>query len=121
VSPLVWLGVGVLGGVGALVRFLLDGFVSERARGGFPWGTFAVNVSGALLLGLLVGLALRGSAFVLAGAATLGSFTTFSTWMFETDRSVEDGQVPVAVLNVVLTLLIGAGAAELGRQLGGTL
>ena len=120
-SPLVWLGVGVLGGVGALARFLLDGFVAERARGGFPWGTFAVNVSGALVLGLLVGLALRGSALVLAGAATLGSFTTFSTWMFETDRSVEDGQVPVAVLNVVLTLLVGAGAAALGRQLGGTL
>jgi fluoride exporter len=120
-TPLVWLGVGVLGGFGALARFLFDAFVAERARGGFPWGTFAVNVSGALLLGLLVGLALRGSAFVLAGAATLGSFTTFSTWMLETDRSVEDGQVPVAVLNVVVTLLVGAAAAELGRQLGGAL
>jgi fluoride exporter len=120
-SPFVWLGVGLLGGVGALARFLLDGFVGERARGGFPWGTFAVNVSGALVLGLLVGLALRGSALVLAGAATLGSFTTFSTWMFEADRSVEDGQVPVAVLNVAVTLLVGAGAAELGRQLGGAL
>jgi CrcB protein len=120
-SPLVWLGVGILGGFGALARFLLDGFVAERARGGFPWGTFAVNVSGALGLGLLVGLALRGSALVLVGAATLGSYTTFSTWMFEADRSVEDGQVEVAVLNVVLTLLVGAAAAELGRQLGGTL
>jgi CrcB protein len=121
VSPLVWLGVGVLGGVGALVRFLLDGFVAERARGGFPWGTFTVNVSGALLLGLLVGLALRGSALVLAGAATLGSFTTFSTWMLETDRSVERGRVLVAVLNVVVTVSVGAGAAELGRLLGGAL
>jgi CrcB protein len=120
-SALVWLGVGVLGGIGALARFLLDGFVSERARGGFPWGTFAVNVSGALVLGLLVGLAIHGSALVLAGAATIGSFTTFSTWMFETDRSVEDGQVTFAVLNVVLTLLVGLGAAELGRQVGGML
>jgi fluoride exporter len=115
------LGVGVLGGVGALARFLLDGFVAERARGGFPLGTFAVNISGALLLGLLVGLTLRGSALVLAGAAALGSFTTFSTWMIETDRSVEDGQVPVAILNVVLTVLVGAGAVELGRLIGGTL
>jgi len=41
--------------------------------------------------------------------------------LFETDRSVEDAQVPVAVLNIVVTLLVGAGAAELGRQLGGTL
>jgi fluoride exporter len=120
-SALVWLGVGLLGGVGALARFLLDGFVAERARGGFPWGTFAVNMSGALLLGLVVGLTLRGSALVLVGTGALGSFTTFSTWMLEVDRSVEDGQLPVAVLNVVLSVLVGASAAEVGRLLGGTL
>ncbi|MCA1680370.1 MAG: CrcB family protein, partial [Actinobacteria bacterium] len=69
-------------------------------------------------LGLLVGLTLHGSALVLAEAALLGSFTTFSTWMLETDRSVEDGQVRIAVPNVVLTLLVGGGAAYLGRLLG---
>jgi len=121
VTPLVWIGVGMLGGVGALARFLLDGFVAERVRGGLPWGTFAVNMCGTLLLGLVVGLSLRGSALVLVGAATLGSFTTFSTWMLESDRSVEDGQVPVAVLNIGVTVLVGVGAAELGRLLGGAL
>lgn len=120
-TPLVWIGVGMLGGVGALARFLLDGFVAERVRGGLPWGTFAVNMCGTLLLGLVVGLSLRGSALVLVGAATLGSFTTFSTWMLESDRSVEDGQVPVAVLNIGVTVLVGVGAAELGRLLGGAL
>jgi fluoride exporter len=117
-TPLVWLSVGLLGGVGALARFLLDGLVAERTAGGFPWGTFAVNMSGALALGLLTGLALHGDALVLAGGATLGSYTTFSTWMLETDRSIEDGRVPAAVLNVALTLLVGLGAAELGRLLG---
>jgi CrcB protein len=117
-SPLVWLSVGLLGGVGALARFLLDGFVAERAAGGFPWGTFAVNLSGAVALGLVAGLGLRGDAVVLAGGAALGSYTTFSTWMLETDRSVEDGRVPAAVLNIALTLLLGLGAAELGRLLG---
>jgi CrcB protein len=116
-SPLVWVGVGLVGGAGALARFLLDGFVAARAGGAFPLGTFAVNVSGALALGLLAGLALHGDALVLAGGAALGSYTTFSTWMFETDRTVEDGRVGTAVVNVVLTLLVGLGAAELGRLL----
>lgn len=117
-SALVWLGVGLLGGVGALARFVLDGFVAERAAGVLPWGTFAVNISGALALGLLAGLALDGDALVLAGTALLGSYTTFSTWMLESDRSVEDGSAPIAILNVVLTLATGLGAAELGRLLG---
>ena len=117
-SPLVWLGVGLLGGAGALARFLLDGSVPERTAGGFPRGTFAVNVSGAIALGLLAGLALHGNALVLAGGAALGSYTTFSTWMFETDRAVEDARVPAAVLNVALTLMVGLAAAELGRLLG---
>ena len=117
-SPLTWLGVGLIGGLGALGRFLLDGFVSQRAGGSFPWGTFAVNISGAAALGLLTGLALHGDALVLAGGAALGSFTTFSTWMLETDRSVEDGDVFAAVVNVALTLVAGLAAAELGRLLG---
>jgi CrcB protein len=117
-SPLVWLGVGLLGGVGALARFLLDGFVAEQAADGFPWGTFTVNISGALALGLLAGLALRGNALALAGGGALGSYTTFSTWMLETDRSVEDGRTPAAVLNIALTVLVGVAAAELGRLIG---
>jgi CrcB protein len=118
VSPLVWAGVGALGGLGALGRFVLDGLVSARAGGAFPWGTFAVNVSGAAALGLFTGLALHGDGLVLIGAGALGSYTTFSTWMFETDRLVEDGSVSAAALNVALTLAAGMAAAELGRLLG---
>jgi CrcB protein len=117
-SALAWLGVGVLGGSGAVLRFLVDGFVAGRVGTRFPWGTFVVNISGAFLLGLVTELALHGVALVLVGAALLGSFTTVSTWMLETDRSVEDGRVAVAVVNVVLTMLAGASAAELGRLLG---
>ena len=111
-NALGWLGVGLLGGVGALARFMLDGFVDARSAAGFPWGTFAVNISGALTLGLLTGIALHGNALVLIGAATIGSYTTFSTWMLETDRSVEDGRLPAAVLNVILTLAVGLAATH---------
>jgi CrcB protein len=118
-SWVVWCGVAGLGGAGALARFLLDGFVSRRAAGGgFPLGTFAVNVSGAALLGLLTGLALTGSALVLAGTATLGSYTTFSTWMFETHRLAEEASERPAAWNVVLSLAAGVGAAALGRAIG---
>jgi CrcB protein len=79
VTALLWLAVGLLGGVGALGRFLLDAAVSLRARGQFPAGTLVVNTSGALLLGLLVGLGVGGQVLLLAGVATLGSYTTFST------------------------------------------
>ena len=106
------------GGIGAVLRFLIDRTVSGRAGGSFPYGTLAVNLSGALLLGVLSGLALSPHLALLVGTAFVGSYTTFSTWMLETDRSVEDGRVPAAVLNVALTLLAGLGAAELGRLLG---
>jgi CrcB protein len=114
-----WLGVGALGGVGALARFVLDATVSVNSGGRFPVGTLLVNLTGAALLGLLVGLALRGDAYLLAGTAVIGSYTTFSTWMFESHRLAEDGWSWLASVNVVLSLVLGLGAAELGRLAGG--
>jgi CrcB protein len=116
---LVWVAVGVLGGLGAIARFLVDGAVSVRTGGHFPAGTLAVNLSGAALLGLLTGAAVRGDALLLAGTAVLGSFTTFSTWMFETHRLAEDGERAAAVVNVVGSLVLGFAAVALGRWIGG--
>jgi CrcB protein len=110
--------VALLGGASAIARFALDGLIGARARGSFPLGTFVVNITGALLLGLLTGLAVSGEALVLAGTATLGSYTTFSTWMLESQRLAEDAEIPVALLNIVLSLLVGVGAAALGRAIG---
>jgi hypothetical protein len=78
-AAVTWLGVALLGGVGALTRFGLDALVQRRIRGDFPLGTYAVNLSGSFALGLLTGLAVTGTALLLAGTAVLGSFTTFST------------------------------------------
>jgi len=121
VSVLLWLGVGALGGVGALARFALDGAVSARTGTRFPWGTLAVNGSGALALGLLVGLALHGEALELAGTAALGSYTTFSTWMLESQRLGEDGSLGLLAVNVAVSLIGGLGAAALGRLIGSVL
>ena len=120
-SVLAWVGVAVLGGAGALLRFLLDGTVSARAGRDLPFGTFAVNIAGALALGFLAGISLTGDALALAGTATLGSFTTFSTWMFETQRLVEDGESRSALANALISLGAGLGAVALGRYVGGQL
>lgn len=117
-SAFAWVGVAALGGIGALLRFLLDGSVSARAGRELPFGTFAVNLAGALLLGFLAGVSLTGDALVLAGSATLGSFTTFSTWMFETQRLVEDGESRGALANAVISLAAGFAAVALGRFVG---
>jgi fluoride exporter len=121
VRVLVWVGVALLGGMGALMRFALDGFVAERARSEFPFGTFAVNISGAFLLGLVGGAALRGDALLLVGTATLGSYTTFSTWMLESERLGQLQRTSLVWCNIGVSLVAGFGAVVLGRVVGGAL
>ena len=113
--------VAVLGGVGAIGRFVLDDAVSARFGSNFPLGTLAVNLSGALMLGLLAGVALRGDALLAFGTALVGSYTTFSTWMFESHRLGEDGEPALLWLNIAVSVVAGLGAAALGRWVGGAL
>ena len=117
-SAAVWVGVALLGGAGACGRFLLDSLISARTARDFPVGTLTINASGSLLLGLLTGLTVQGNLLVLVGTATLGSYTTFSTWMLETHRLAEDGEGASAILNILLSLVIGVSAAALGRTIG---
>jgi fluoride exporter len=117
-SAPVWVAVGLLGGAGALLRFLLDGLVAAWGGREFPVGTFVINVTGAAVLGLLVGLGFTGDRLLLAGTATVGSYTTFSTWMLESQRLVEDGELVLAGANILLSLGVGLGAVALGRLIG---
>jgi CrcB protein len=115
------LGLGLLGGAGAIARFLLDGAVSARLGRAFPYGTLAVNLSGAFALGVLVGAQLGENAYALAATGFLGAYTTFSTWMLETHRLAEDGRTRAAVANLAVSLALGLLAAWLGREAGGLL
>lgn len=116
-EPMLWAGVALLGGVGAVLRLLVDRAVARRAARSFPFGTLAVNLSGAALLGLLGGLAVNREAALLVGTALIGSYTTFSTWMLETERLAEERQTPLAVANIVASMVLGLGAALLGQWL----
>jgi CrcB protein len=117
----VWVVVGLIGGAGASTRLVLDSAISSRATRLFPLGTFVVNSTGAFVLGVVSGLAVRGEALVLIGTALIGSYTTFSTWMLETRSLAEDGAVGAAAGNVVLGLGVGLGGALLGRAIGAQL
>ncbi len=115
------IGIGLLGGLGAIGRFLLDGAVSQRAGRSFPWGTLAVNVTGAFLLGALAGATISADALRLAGTGLLGAYTTFSTWALESHRLAEDGRARLGTANLLVSLLAGIAAAWLGQQVGGAL
>jgi CrcB protein len=117
----VWVGVGALGGLAAVARFLVDEAVAARVTARLPLGTLVVNVSGALALGVLVGASVHGHAYLLAGVAVLGSYTTFSTWMFESRTLAAEGRpgALAALVNVLASLALGIGAVALGRLIAG--
>lgn len=104
--------------VGAPLRYLTDRAVQTRHDSVFPWGTFAVNVTGCLTLGLLTGAAAAGAASshvqLLLGTGLCGALTTYSTFSYETLRLTETGAGLYAVGNVVGSVTAGLGAAFLG-------
>jgi CrcB protein len=113
-----WLLVVVGAAVGAPVRYLTDRAVQTRHDTVFPWGTFAVNVSGSLILGLLTGAVSAGAAGshlqLLIGTGLCGALTTYSTFSYETLRLTQTGAGLYAAANVVGSVLAGLGAAFLG-------
>ncbi len=117
-SVLVWAGVVLIGGCGAVVRFVVDAALGTRLGRELPYGTLAVNLTGALILGLLTGLTLGDDEALLAGTAAVGSYTTFSTWVFETQRLDEERQHLFAAANIVASIALGVAAAALGRAIG---
>lgn len=120
-SAALWAGVVVIGGACSVLRFLVDAAVTARTTSAFPYGTLTVNLSGSVLLGLLTAAALSDTEVLLAATAAVGSYTTFSTWMFETQRLGEERQVAALAANVVVSLVAGIAAAALGRLIGGAL
>ncbi|MEX0620861.1 MAG: fluoride efflux transporter CrcB [Solirubrobacterales bacterium] len=120
-SVTILIGTMILGGFGAVFRFVLDGAVSTRKPSDFPFGTLAVNLLGALILGFLVGSDVSGDVTRLLAVGLLGGFTTFSTLMFETQRLAEDGLIRVAAANVGVSMMLGVLAIWIGKIAGGLL
>jgi fluoride exporter len=117
------IGIAVAGSLGALARYGLEGAVSRRSAGAFPWGTFVVNVSGSFALGLvftvlterwLVAPWLRSTVTI----GFLGAYTTFSTFSLESYRLLEDGANGLALANLLGSLAVGLAAVYAGVVVG---
>jgi len=121
VSAAIVVGVALLGGAGAVGRFLFDGAVTASVGRAFPYGTLAVNLTGALALGLLHGAGVGTDALRLAGTGLLGAYTTFSTWTFESHRLGEDGRFRYGAANLIVSLVLGVAFAWLGDRIGARL
>jgi fluoride exporter len=118
VSPILVLGIGLVGGLGAVARFALDGALAGRLGREFPFGTMVVNLSGAFALGVVVGAAVGPDAYRLLGTGLIGAFTTFSTWALESHRLGEDGEIRLGALNFAVSLVVGVAAAWAGQKIG---
>ncbi|MFF3173967.1 fluoride efflux transporter CrcB [Streptomyces sp. NPDC057900] len=116
-----WLLVIAGAAVGAPLRYLTDRAVQSRHDTVFPWGTFTVNVTGCLVLGLLTGAVTAGAASshvqLLIGTGLCGALTTYSTFSYETLRLAEDGARFYAAANVVASVVAGLGAVYVGLTL----
>jgi len=115
--------VGAGGFLGAISRYVVDGFVSSATAGRFPFGTLVVNLTGSFVLGLLFALSIERAVLpstirapVLIGF--IGAYTTFSTLTLETWRLVEDGSYALATANLFGSMLLGMVAVVAGLTVG---
>lgn len=114
------------GGIGAVMRYILTGKVTEIAGFGFPYGTMAVNIIGSLAMGLLIGYMARNiptniEAQEFLAVGVLGGFTTFSAFSLDSINMLQRGQITEATLyiagSVILSLLALIGGLLLIRHL----
>lgn len=118
---LVFIAIG--GAAGAVSRYLVQGWVEDLAGGRFPWGTFAVNISGSFFLGVVFALAMDRAIIspeirVPLMVGFIGSYTTFSTLMLESWRLVEEGDYLFMFGNLFISVVIGMLAVVAGLAVG---
>lgn len=111
--------VGLGGFLGAIARFWLGGYVSTKLGARFPYGTFPINCTGSFFIGFIITLLAERTHWspnwrYLIPIGFIGAYTTFSTFEYETFRVIQDGELLIALLNVVLSVVVGFFAVWLG-------
>jgi CrcB protein len=117
-TPLLFAGLAVAGGVGAGLRWLADALLSRVLPAGFPWPILLVNATGSLALGLLTGLSLDAAWTAVLGTGLLGGYTTFSTVAVDTQLLTREGRTEAAWGNALGTLALCVATATAGLAAG---
>jgi CrcB protein len=116
---LIYIGFG--GALGSIARYKLGKVLTEKMNSSFPAGTFFINISGALLLGLAVGLRLPANIMLLAANGFLGAFTTFSTFMYEGFNLFQENEKLNAFVYILGSLFLGIVGYISGFAIGKSL
>lgn len=115
-----YLAVAAGGSAGALLRYIVAAQIG-RINVRFPLGTFVINITGSCFLGWFVTFVSRHSVSdatrLAIGVGFVGAYTTFSTFMFESNRLADDGAGFAAIMNLLGSLIVGIMAVRLGMML----
>ncbi|MCX8088898.1 MAG: fluoride efflux transporter CrcB [Meiothermus ruber] len=99
------------GAIGAMLRYGLGAWVQGLLGPGFPWSTFLINITGSLLIGLVLRLSLEGALSpewrLFLAVGVLGGYTTFSTFSWETLTLVQQGEWLKAFLYMAGSVVLG--------------
>ncbi len=115
--------VGVGGCLGSMLRFWVGSYIGSRMGTRFPYGTFVINVTGSFLIGLILALLTAKTHWspnwrYLIPIGFLGGYTTFSSFEYETLRTIHDGQIGIGLLYVGLSVCLGFVAVWGGFMTG---
>lgn len=99
--------VGIGGVFGSTARYILGKAITQKARSTFPLGTFIINITGAILLGLVTGFNPGSDIRLLFADGFLGAYTTFSTFMYEGFSLFRDNEKKNAFVYIIVTLVLG--------------
>ena len=118
--PVILVALG--GALGSVARYGVNVWTMRAFGPGFPWGTLAVNLLGGLLMGVLVGMLARGTASqenwrLLLGVGVLGGFTTFSAFSLDTVTMLQRGDLGLAALYILVSVIGSVAALFAGLQL----
>ncbi len=117
--------IAIGGAIGALFRYAISGMACRYLGGVFPWGTLSVNLIGSFVIGFLWGLSEKtiissnARSFVFIGI--IGSFTTFSTYSLETFNLFRDGEIKLALTNILINNVLGIALVLFGFIISGYL
>jgi len=120
-EKILWISIGAV--LGANLRYWIGDWAAQRFGSGFPYGTMIINLTGSFLLGLIVSMSMENFIIdprlrLLLTIGFLGSYTTFSTYAYESIALISQGQWGLGLFNLLGSSLLGALFAVLGIWLG---